>query len=291
MNLNHLRVFAAIADEGSITAAARRLRVSQPALSKQLGELESALGLVLCRRGSRGIALTRAGELLHRHARIIFEAEAQAENALANLRTDNRLRLSVAATESLVQWMLPRALARLTRLLDGVRLEVRALGPDEVAEAVRTGEADVGLTEDTDSTEGMEAVAILDDELVLLVPDEHRLLAQTDVGLAALVGEPLVVPVAGAETRALIDRLFEGMRRPPEIAAELPSVAAVGEAVGAGLGVGLVPALACARGWPGAVAISLHGRPARRRIWRLSVGGPAAGAPAKFVEALSTRER
>ncbi|HSC87165.1 MAG TPA: LysR family transcriptional regulator, partial [Polyangiaceae bacterium] len=95
MNLNQLRVFHAVAQMGSISGAARLLRVSQPAVSKQLAELESAIGAPLVDRLPRGIRLTRIGRALEGHAARVFGAERAAELELASLTGSGGARFSV----------------------------------------------------------------------------------------------------------------------------------------------------------------------------------------------------
>lgn len=86
MNLNHLRIFIAVAEEKSITRAAHRLKLSQPAVSKELRLLEKALGVSLLQRQARGLELTREGEVLAGYARRIFGLESEAERSLAEFR-------------------------------------------------------------------------------------------------------------------------------------------------------------------------------------------------------------
>src|SRR5262245_31312172 len=85
MDLHKLRTFSVVAAEGNITRAARRLSTSQPAISKQLAELEDALGTPLFHRLPRGVRLTEAGQILRRHADRIFQEEGAAESELAAL--------------------------------------------------------------------------------------------------------------------------------------------------------------------------------------------------------------
>ena len=98
MNLNHLAIFHAVAREGSITLGAERLHISQPAVSKQLQELEKSLGTLLFDRLPRGVRLTETGELLESYARRLFGLEAEAESALAEMRGLERGRLAVGAS-------------------------------------------------------------------------------------------------------------------------------------------------------------------------------------------------
>src|SRR6478609_9941912 len=98
MNFGHLAVFHAVAEAGSVSRAAERLMVSQPAVSKQLGLLERSLKTVLVDRLPRGVRLTAAGELLAGYARRIFALAEEAERAMGELAGVHRGRLAVAAT-------------------------------------------------------------------------------------------------------------------------------------------------------------------------------------------------
>jgi LysR family hca operon transcriptional activator len=85
MDFRHLRYFVAITEEGTFTRAARRLYVAQPALSRQIQDLESALGVPLLVRGARGVTLTPAGSELLGHARLLLASEAQARDSVRHL--------------------------------------------------------------------------------------------------------------------------------------------------------------------------------------------------------------
>src|SRR5689334_1903685 len=110
MNLHYLRAFATVAEQGSITRAARVLATSQPAVSKQLAELEESLGSVLLDRLPRGVRLTAAGEVLLRHAERIFAAERAAEAELLELTGLMRGRLSIGASTTIGGYLLPAAI-------------------------------------------------------------------------------------------------------------------------------------------------------------------------------------
>src|SRR5690349_12158133 len=107
MNLHQLRTFMIVSQEGSITRAARQLHTSQPAVSKQLAELEEAVGLALLDRLPRGVRLTEAGRVLERHGARIFAAERAAEMELAELSGLMRARLSVGASTTIGGYLLP----------------------------------------------------------------------------------------------------------------------------------------------------------------------------------------
>src|SRR6516225_12282874 len=98
MNLNHLAIFHAVAQTGSMTRGAKRLDISQPAVSKQVQELERALGVHLFDRIGRRVHLSPAGDLLADYARRLFALAHEAEQAMADVRTVGRGRLMIGAS-------------------------------------------------------------------------------------------------------------------------------------------------------------------------------------------------
>src|SRR5262249_3317877 len=98
MNLNHLAIFHAVAQTGSMTLGAERLDISQPAVSKQVQELERALGIHLFDRVGRRVSLSQAGEILAHYARVMFALAHEAEEAMADVRAVRQGRLVIGAS-------------------------------------------------------------------------------------------------------------------------------------------------------------------------------------------------
>src|SRR5215216_182035 len=130
LNFGHLLVFHAVAEAGSVSRAAERLLVSQPAVSKQLGLLERSFRTKLVDRLPRGVRLTAAGELLAGYARRVFALAEEAERAMGELGGVRRGRLVVAATPTIGVYWLPAILVKYRRAYPGVevRMEVHPSG-------------------------------------------------------------------------------------------------------------------------------------------------------------------
>src|SRR5437773_2733859 len=107
LNLHHLRLFAAVAQHTSFTRAAAALNLSQPAISKALGELERHLGVPLFDRTGRTVRLTEAGEALYARSRELFGIERAAEHELRELRGLERGLLRVGASTTIATYLLP----------------------------------------------------------------------------------------------------------------------------------------------------------------------------------------
>src|SRR5688500_6925781 len=124
LNLNHLMIFHAVAESGSVSLGAERLLVSQPAVSKQLKQLEAALKTSLFDRHPRGVRLTDAGRSLAEYATRIFTLCQQAEEAVNDVSALRRGHLRLGASTTIGVYLLPQVLVHFRRRFPGVRLEL-----------------------------------------------------------------------------------------------------------------------------------------------------------------------
>src|SRR3569832_638821 len=122
LNLNHLRIFRTVIEQGSITRAASVLRISQPAVSRQLAEIESSLGTRLVGRFARGVRPTAAGQLHGERARRIFAEEAAAEQDLAELLGLARGHLAIGASTTVGSYLVPQVFGDFGRRRPGIVL-------------------------------------------------------------------------------------------------------------------------------------------------------------------------
>jgi DNA-binding transcriptional LysR family regulator len=256
MNLNHLALFHAVAQAGSFSGGADRLGISQPAVSKQIAELERNLKVRLFDRLPRGIRLTEAGELLAGYARQLFGLAADAERALAELRGLERGRLAVGASTTIGSYWLPGVLAEFHRAYPGIEVSLEIANTGTVQRMLIEGVVDVGLTEGFVDAPELDARVFLLDELVAIAPRAHPLARARGVSLKRLCEEPLVVREAGSGTRSVIERELSrrGLAGRPVMV--LGGTEAIKQAVAAGVGVAIVSRLAIpSAGEPGKFAI------------------------------------
>jgi DNA-binding transcriptional LysR family regulator len=143
MELRHLRYFAAVASHGSFSRAAQGLHLTQPALSRQVKDLEEELGVPLFVRGTNTLALTPAGELFYDEARDLL---ARADEAVQRVRGETRREvLRVGYVPSLVAGVMPRVIERFQNGTPRVRLELFDLAPAEMANKASGGQLDLVL--------------------------------------------------------------------------------------------------------------------------------------------------
>src|ERR671919_1188947 len=145
LDVNRLRVLAAVARLGSVTAAARELHYSQPSVSHHLGRLEAATGARLIQRVGRGIRLTPEGELLaQRAAEIVGRVDAASVELAAHLGLSaGRVRL--AGFQTVLSTIVPKAAGELARSHPGIELNLVDVHPVEALEMLRSGHVDLAL--------------------------------------------------------------------------------------------------------------------------------------------------
>lgn len=224
MELRSLRYLLAVAEEGHFTRAAERCFVSQPALSQQIRKLEEELGEVLLDRSTTPVRLTAAGEVVVAHARrMLAELEAM-RVALDELRGLQRGNLTVGAVQTVQAYLIPYAVARFTRRYPGVRLQVLELPADEVEAGVLEGRFHLGLSFVPPGQEGLEAIPLFEEELVLVVPSDHALAAQQVVSPEMLAQTPLALLPTTYCTRRLWDRWAQQAGLKPKVNLELNTI-------------------------------------------------------------------
>jgi DNA-binding transcriptional LysR family regulator len=243
MNLHHLRIFKAVSEEGGISLGAQKLMISQPAVSKQLNQLEESLGMRLLDRLSHGIRLTQAGEILLESARRLFAVESEAEKALAQLTGLDRGLLAVGASMTIGVYLLPELLAVYRRKHPSIELHCEVGNTEHIHQMLLRNEIEIGLTEGfVDSTE-LDATVFQTDELVAITRPDHPLQQRKNVTLEMFLKEPLIVRELGSGTREVIERalLQRGVPMMPTLT--LASTEAIKRAVAAGIGVAVVSSL------------------------------------------------
>jgi DNA-binding transcriptional LysR family regulator len=247
MNFQQLRALRETVRRGlNVTAAAEALHTSQPALSKQIRELEDELGVPLfLRHGKKYAQLTEAGErVLEIAERLLLEADnirrTGAEFAAGDAGT-----LSIAATHTQARYALPRRLARFRQEFPRVRLRLHQGHPQQVAQMVAHGEATFGLaTESLDRHPALVTQPIYDWHHCAVVPIGHPLASGEPLDLATLAAHPLVTYTPEFAGRRKVDQTFAEHGLHPDIVLEAIDSDVIKEYVALGVGVGLIAEIA-----------------------------------------------
>ncbi|REK54079.1 MAG: LysR family transcriptional regulator [Thermobacillus sp.] len=201
MNLHALRLFCAVAEAGSVTRAAERLRISQPAVTSQIKKLEAELGLPLLEADGRGVRLTEAGRLLAERAMRLFSLEADIERTLAEYREGKSGSVRIAATWLPANHLLPGPLAAFKAGRDQVELSLTTVNSKAAFELLLRCEADFAVVGGgRPAPAGLACTPFLEDEMLFAAPAGHPL-AGRSVPLAEVVRHPFVLREEGSSTR------------------------------------------------------------------------------------------
>jgi DNA-binding transcriptional LysR family regulator len=191
LQTRELRYFVAVAEELHFGRAARRLGMAQPPLSRAISQLERRLGVALLTRGSGGVALTEAGEVLLREGRTALDAVAAA-GLRAQRAGDGDPRLVLVMKANADADLLPRILSEYAAQPGSVRVELLVCGIGEQAGVLRAGRADVGLLHPPhDEISGFDTEDLLIQASVAVLPVGHRLAGRASLMLDDLRGETM----------------------------------------------------------------------------------------------------
>lgn len=243
---NRLRTFLAVARRSSFTRAAEELHLTQPAVSMHIRKLERAVGASLFDYIGRRVSLTATGQVLSQYAERVLALEDELRAALADLDDVCQGPFAIGTSTTIGISILPDLLRRFVAEHPQVTLHVRIGMGDEIVQGLLDGLLDVGIMTGVVADERIEAEPVFEDELVLIVPPDHRWATVPSLGPHELVGEPLLVPGQNSWNRSLIGRQLAAQGVTPEVVAESNSHIAIARIVEAGVGAAIVSRLSVA---------------------------------------------
>jgi aminoethylphosphonate catabolism LysR family transcriptional regulator len=235
-NYQHLRAFHAIAKEGSVTRAARRLNVAQPTLSQQLKALEERHGVQLFEGRKSPLQLSLAGRDLFALTERLFAAAAEVDEMLGDSATltGGSLRLGSDSPGYAV-----RIVKGLRRLHPNVGVQVRMGNARDVIRLLAEAQVDAAVASDPPGDAAFSYDPLYSDELWCALPAAHRLASQPTVKLTELAKEVMLQREPNSKTRAFTERALAAVGAEPAVVLELHSRETIREGVALGLGVGV----------------------------------------------------
>ncbi len=292
MNIAQLRTFVAVVEHRSFSGAARALGISQPAVTMQVQALEADLGVTLLDRAYRSVDLTEAGRALLPYARKVLAELDDARDAIAELSTTVGGHLEVAASTTPGQYVLPRLLGGFLREFPDVSVALRVLDTAAVVEHVESGDAHIGMVGAEVHGARVHYERLGSDDLVMICPPDHPVLARESVLLSELVEEPFIVREPGSGTRMVVEEAMQRSGIDPSelrVVMELGTNEAVLSAVEGGMGIGVVSM------WVAEKALELgtvgrvpeHGFPLARPLFLVEPRGTMTRAADALADHLS----
>lgn len=267
ITLRQLQCFRLVADLGSFTRAAQRLKLAQPALSSAIRELESELNLRLFNRTTRKVELTSAGaEFLQSVDRLMAELERAIEIA-QDWSEQKRGRFVVAAPPFLASMILPAAISDYKLAYSAIEVRLIDTQTDVIVESVRSGAADFGVGTFADDEEGIREEILFEDTLMVFARADQPIVRATKVSWRELRGAPLIALTRESGIRSLMDEAFDRIGQPVRPTYEVSHITTAIMLANVGLGLAILPAYA----WGFARSFDLVAKPLHEPIMKRKV--------------------
>src|SRR5712675_818757 len=244
VELRHLRYFLAVGEALNFTKAATRLRVAQPALSRQIQDLEDQIGVDLLRRSSRGVTLTAEGKLFLKEVRELLKHADESIERVRALARGEYGELHIGYAPLPTTEILPPALAAFQKAVPRVKVLLHDLSSDELIAGLQNGtlELTVMVPPAGDQAAGIQFEVLRTYPLCVAMTAMHPFARMKSIPLEKLAAEPLVVLRRKdyPESAHYLDRLFASIRAKPPIAVECDSASSLITEVEAGRGIALL---------------------------------------------------
>ncbi len=248
MEIKQLRAFVAIAEEKTFTAGAKRVNVTQAAVSMQIRHLEKQVGLPLFTRTPRRVILTEAGERLLERARRILREHDSALAELAEIAGAELGRLRIGSASAMFATeQLPSILEKLRSKYPNAEVSVSSGTSKTLVEQILQGDIDIAFVSLPIETSNIETELLYSDEVVAIAHPSHKLGGKKYVSAEILADESLILGEQGGNTRRKIDEFFEAANVKPHVVMELSRQEAINKMVENNMGVGIAGAKNCAR--------------------------------------------
>ena len=208
MNLDYLMTYRQVVELGSFSEVAKRLSITQPAVSFQVQKLERDLGVRLIDRGQKSVTATEAGKRLLRFAKLVEQEQARLWSDLDRLREDVTGDLVIAASTIPGEVLVPPMVGQFKALQPAIGVRVDIFDSGTVIERVRDGTYELGFCGIHPGGRELECIEIAQDEIVLIVFPEHPFAGRDEISLLELQGEPLILREEASGTQSTLRSLM-----------------------------------------------------------------------------------
>jgi DNA-binding transcriptional LysR family regulator len=286
VEIKQLTALVTVAEVGSVTKAARLLRLVQPAVTRQIRLLEDEVGVPLFERTRQGMVPTEAGRQLVERAR---RALAELDRARAEIHPEpGEISgiVTVGVLESVMDLVATRLVEAVGARHPGIRLRLVTAYSGHLQQWLDDGEVDLSLLYNLTETPSLSVVPLLEERLWAVAPSKAGLQPRRPVRWSQVLRHPLVLPLPGHGLRVLVDQARSELEVQPEIAIETNSIHLQKQLVAAGLGWTVLPASGIAADVDAGL---FSGAPLREPEVKRAVviGLQRAGRPAPAVEAVA----
>jgi DNA-binding transcriptional LysR family regulator len=214
--------------------------MTQSAMSRLVKSLEDELGVTLLHRKGKAVVPTAEGRVFYEHAKKILEDFVRMEQDIGMARRSAKGALRMGSSRTPAAHLLPQVLYEFSKLHSGIRIDLSVCKTSSVLRDLQDGKIDVGIAEGTVASDGLVTEAFTEDEVVVIVPEDHPLTGKKTITVQDLSLEPFLLPDRGSGTRELIESYFSDAGVDPrsiKVRMTLGSPELIVQMVQAGLGI------------------------------------------------------
>ncbi|WP_039041476.1 LysR family transcriptional regulator [Sporosarcina sp. ZBG7A] len=237
-----LNVFVTVTEKKSFSRAAEDLHMTQPAVSQYIRSLEETMNVRLLERTNKYVRLTKAGEIVYHHAKEIVGLYGRMHHLVNDLSHEASGQLSIGASYTFGEYVLPHILARLLEDYPRIQPDVTIGNTAEIADLIMSRQLDVGIVEGRfKENRQLTTQAFAEDRMILVASADHPLsLKTTAIEWKELIEQTWIIREEGSGTREAVEAVFERYALTPARTMQFSSTQPIKEAVEAGLGISLL---------------------------------------------------
>jgi DNA-binding transcriptional LysR family regulator len=251
ITIQQMEAIISLVTERSFSRAAKKMLLTQPALTKNIKNVEDYLGVRVVNRNNTGISLTPEGKIVYDYARRIIKLRNEATEKILKMQEKPGGDIYVGASTIPATYILPLALSTFRKKYDTINVHVQTADSEETLNMVLDNEVEIGFIGKRPLNKKLIARSLWRDRLVLAVPANHQWRKKKSIAVEELMKEPFVLREKGSATRDILEIYFKESKSIVlgqfNICAELGSSEAIKEAIIAGLGVSIISIYAIKR--------------------------------------------
>ncbi|MGG1659217.1 LysR family transcriptional regulator [Brevibacillus sp. NRS-1366] len=271
MNIENLKMFCRVVEEGSVNQAARLSFVSQPAVTKQIRQLENYYGTALFDRSNGRLSLTKAGKALLPYAKEMIVCIKRSEEVVQHIVHKKDSTLNIGASLTIGEYLLPGLLGDFQRKNKNIRFNLSISNTPSIIAKLKNRDIDIALVEGIVTEKDFQIEKFAEDELILVIPSNHHWKDKYEIDMEELTEEKMIWREKDAGVRSIIENVFSVNNVLDKIKSymELGSTQAIKSAIEAELGVGILPKLTVTKELRIGTLKQLHisGISIKRNLW------------------------
>jgi LysR family transcriptional regulator, transcriptional activator of the cysJI operon len=245
VNIESLKIFCLVVDEGSVSQAARLSFISQPAVTRQIRQLEELYNARLFERKSGKLIVSKAGAVLYPYAKEMVEYSKRSFEAVQEVTGDGEIVLNIGASSTIGEYLLPELLGRFSKSFPELKFSLYIGNTPTVLSKLDHNVIDIAFVEGTVENGDLIKEKFADDELILITSKDHRWSKKEEININELPEEKMIWRESDSGTRTIVENVLceYGVLEQIKSAMELGSYQSIKSAVEADLGVSIVPRL------------------------------------------------